>query len=433
MRTKLSVSLFAITLFSTSTVVSTRAAPFVANGPLATARFYHSATLLPNGKVLVAGGQTATFFTNSAELYDPANGTWTATGALSTNRAQHTATLLLNDPVAGKWTTTAPLNTARYHHTATLLPNGKVLVAGGGNDFGSLTSAELFDPISETWTNTGALNVSREFHTATLLPGGKVLAAAGLNSGSSFLTSSELYDPATKKWTATDGVTPARENHTATLLPNGKVLVVAGDNGSTLGGAEVYDVGLNFNTTWQPQIATATSPLNLGSSFLATGSKFRGVSEGSGGVNSQDSPSDYPVVQLRGVENGQTLFLPATSWSTNSFVSVPVGNFWPGYALATVFVNGIQSTSAVINVSVPIPTAPILTDTKKPANGSFQFGFTNSSGVLFGALAATNVTVRLTNWTALGLATEISPGHFQFNDPQATNFPQRFYRVRSAP
>src|SRR5580765_8159726 len=114
MRTKLSVSLLALTLFSTSITESAKAAPFVTNGPLATARFYHTATLLSDGKVLVAGGQSATFFTNSAELYDPANGTWTATGAMSTNRAQHTATLLLN---------------------------GKVLVAGGG-DFNYHSTAE---------------------------------------------------------------------------------------------------------------------------------------------------------------------------------------------------------------------------------------------------------------------------------------------------
>src|SRR5438552_11390781 len=116
---------------------------------LNTARSEHTATLLPNGKVLVAGGQNSFMGLTSAELYDPASGTWSATGSL---------------------------NTARYSHTATLLPNGKALVAGGRND-NHLSSAELYDPSSGTWSATGCLNNQRELHTAKLLPNGKALVA----------------------------------------------------------------------------------------------------------------------------------------------------------------------------------------------------------------------------------------------------------------
>jgi len=147
-------------------------APFTFDntGSLNTARDSHTATLLSNGKVLVAGGVGGAYLT-SAELYDPASGTWTATGSL---------------------------NTARGQHTATLLPDGKVLVAGGtlnSNGNNSLASAELYDPVSGTWTATGSLTTARFVHTATLLPNGKVLVAAGYGTSYPFdLTSAELSD-----------------------------------------------------------------------------------------------------------------------------------------------------------------------------------------------------------------------------------------------
>jgi hypothetical protein len=158
------------------------------------------------------------------------------------------------------------------------------------------------------------------------------------------------------------------------------------------------------------------------------GSQFCGVSEGSSG-NGQNSSTDYPVLQLRSLESALTTYLLATDWSTNSLASVPLWNFPPGYALATIFVNGIQSTSAVINVSVPIPTTPIITDETVQSNGWFQCNFTNSIGALFGMLAATNVSLPLSNWTALGGISEISPGQFKFVDPQTTNATKRFYRL----
>jgi hypothetical protein len=214
------------------------------------------------------------------------------------------------------------------------------------------------------------------------------------------------------------------------LLPNGQVLVAGGYNGSYLSSAALYDIGLGFSESRQPQIATCTSPLSLGGSLALTGSGLRGVSGGSGG-NTQDSPTDYPLVQLRSLENGQTLFLLSTNWQTNAFTSAPVWGFPPGWTLATVFVNGIPSTGSVLNISVPVPTTTTLTGAKRLTNGAFQFAFTNSVGALFGVLTTTNPTLSLSNWTALGGVTEISPGQFQFTDPQATNTARRFYRLRS--
>jgi hypothetical protein len=158
--------------------------------------------------------------------------------------------------------------------------------------------------------------------------------------------------------------------------------------------------------------------------------RIRGASGASSG-NSQDSPSNYPVVHLLSLENGQTLFLPCPNWQTNSLTSAPVLGFPPGYALVTVFVNGSSSTGSVVNVSVPVPTATTLTDTKQLTNGACQFCFTNTVGALFGVLATTDHAQPLSNWMALGGVTEVVPGQFQFTDPQATNSARRFYRLRA--
>jgi len=229
--------------------------------------FLNTATLLPSGKVLVAGGFLGDSPFDTAGLYDPATGIWSITGDLNAERMSHTATLLPNgkvlvaggfdydlddslnsaelyDPATGTWSSTGSLNTARVYHTATLLPNGKVLVEGGfdGGAFDinqALTSAELYDPATETWSYTGNLNTARIAQTATLLPGGKVLVAGGSGDNNSrtnnSLNTAELYDPASGTWSIAANLITARRNHTATLLPSGKVLVVGGDS------AELYD------------------------------------------------------------------------------------------------------------------------------------------------------------------------------------------------
>ena len=343
-----------------------------ATGSLATARDFHSATLLPNGKVLVAGGYNGSYLA-SAELYDPDTGAWSATESLATARSIHSATLLPNgkvlvagglngsylasaelyNPATGAWSATVSLATARASHTATLLPNGKVLVAGGYNG-SSLASAELFDPnsgASGSWSATGSLATARYAHSATLLPNGKVLVAGGSNG--SYLGSAELYDPATGAWSATGSLATARYVHSATLLPNGKVLVAGGLGASPLGSAELYDVGLGFLPAWQPQIATASSFLTPGNKLNLTGSRFQGISQASSGTV-QDSSTNYPVVQLRRLENEQVTYLPvdpASGWSDSSFTSAPVTGFPFGPALVTIFTNGIPSDARYLLVT----------------------------------------------------------------------------------
>jgi WD40 repeat protein len=166
------------------------ASTWSATGSMASARQHHTATLLPNGKVLVAGGNDST----GAELYDLASGTWSATGSMAS---------------------------ARQHLTATLLRNGKVLVAGG--------SSWIYDPDTGIWTAAGSISGFPEYgHTATLLPDGKVLVVGGYVGGFGTSNSAELYDPATGAWAATGSMAISRQYHTATLLPDGKVLVAGG-------------------------------------------------------------------------------------------------------------------------------------------------------------------------------------------------------------
>lgn len=247
---------------------------FTPTGNLNNRRADHTATLLNNGKVLIAGGDftvfmnsgTKHFCLSSAELYDPSTGTFTLTGSMNAQRcgglfAGFTATLLQNgkvliaggsnpnglvraaelyDPSTGTFSLTGSLNTPRIGHTATPLPNGEVLIAGGLNT-NYLTSAELYNPSTGAFTPTGSMHTARELFTASLLNNGDVLAAGGQNSNliPPFLTAAELYNPSTGKWTPTGSLNTGRYYQTATLRTNGQVLIAGG--GAHLASAELYD------------------------------------------------------------------------------------------------------------------------------------------------------------------------------------------------
>jgi hypothetical protein len=245
------------------------------------------ATLLSDGRVLVAGSGGVLDPVASAGLYEPRSGSWTATGNMNGVRTGHTATLLpdgkvlavggadrvgfggrnglttaeLYDPGSGSWTATGNLNEARTYHTATLLPDGRVLVVGGLSSAGSsLDSAELYDPSNGSWTGTGQLIDARVNHTATLLPDGKVLVVGGNPTPRSpaLLGSAELYDPSSGSWAATGSMIEARQGHFAALLRDGTVLV-AGGSGGPLASAERYDPSIGSWTATASMIETRTA------------------------------------------------------------------------------------------------------------------------------------------------------------------------------
>jgi uncharacterized delta-60 repeat protein len=225
--------------------------------PMNTARCDHTAILLTDGRVLVAGGFNNTYRT-SAEIYNPATNAWTYAASMHTARGLHTATLLANgrvlvaggfnggavpsveiyDPDDNTWTVAASLTDARYNHTATLLSDGRVMVAGGFTGT-SMANIEIYDPEIDTWSLMAGANPSRDRHTATLMSEGRVLVAGG-NDGS-ITASAKIYDPGTNTWTSVGNLQRNRENHTATLLMDGQVLVVGGnDTQSQLGISEIY-------------------------------------------------------------------------------------------------------------------------------------------------------------------------------------------------
>jgi len=258
----------------TGTVTFNASGTFAATGSMASDRYRHTATLLQGGKVLIAGGQNSVSVSNTAETYDPASNTFTATaGKMTVPRDAHTATLLpggkvliaggidgnvvsntaeLYDPSTGPFAPTGSMTTGRVFHTATLLSRGRVLIAGGYNG-GYLNTAEIYDSATGTFkAAAGAMVSRRDAHTATLLNDGRVFLAGGTD-GNTTLSSAEIYDPSTDAFIAVaSAMTSPRSGHTAVLLPSsGKVLITGGTNGTTdLNTAETFDpAALTFQAT----------------------------------------------------------------------------------------------------------------------------------------------------------------------------------------
>jgi hypothetical protein len=225
---------------------------------MAVSRYQHTATKLADGRVLVAGGCNAygcATDTASIEVFNPLTNRWTTVASMVLDRADHTATLLANgkvliaggfsplgslaenetyDPATNRWAVNMAMRNPRGSHTATLLPNGKVLVTGGDPGMGLPQSAtEVFNPSTGLWTNVGFMASVREYHQAVRLPSGKVLVVGGSSiRGRSWVTlaTAELFDPATNRFTPTGSMANPRESFGLTLLRDGRVLAVGADD-----------------------------------------------------------------------------------------------------------------------------------------------------------------------------------------------------------
>lgn len=252
-----------------SIVDSRGGGPFLPTGTMIQGRTYHTATLMKNGKVLVAGGydQTASEIgenLKSSELYNPATGLWTSTGDLGVVRSLHSATLLddgrvlatggsqgpgltissaqIYNPATAMWSHTTPMTYRRKSHASVLLANGKVLVFGGSDDTSILDSAEVYDPSSGTWSDTGRLNARRSGAGVCMLADGRILVSGGTDELNRRLKSVEIYNPSTGVWSPGPNMTGARSYHTQTTLQDGRILVTGGnDLKGHLSSCEIFD------------------------------------------------------------------------------------------------------------------------------------------------------------------------------------------------
>ena len=234
---------------------------------LTEARNGHTATLLPSGQVLIAGGFAEQFpdatlrALSSVELYDPSSSTWQTAASLPSARHSHRATLLasgkvlvsggwdhglsdpnLYDPGSDTWQGAGTMIRKRAGHSAVLLPSGRVLVVGAA------TIAEIYTPDEGAWSNSGALAQGRTQHRATLLHSGKVLVSGGSHRDGP-LDQAEIYDPGTATWSPAGTLAQAREKHTATLLPSGRVLVTGGIGELIEATSELYDPATGWTST----------------------------------------------------------------------------------------------------------------------------------------------------------------------------------------
>ncbi len=229
-------------------------------GSLTAARHAHTATLLADGTVFVAG-----YGFSTTERYDPGVGAWTATEPCPETLVGQSTTIVANgqvlvagggggvpkaawlfDPAADRWISTGSLAKARSEHTATRLADGRVLVVGGETRqrgrWRATAAAEIYDQTTGRWTKARPMSTPRRLHTAALLADGRVLVVGGVGRDLIPLASAEVYDPPTDRWTRVDPMSEPRIFHTLSILADGRALVVGGSpHPLSSSGVELFD------------------------------------------------------------------------------------------------------------------------------------------------------------------------------------------------
>ena len=403
-----------ITAISSAEIYSATAGTFSSAGNMTTARSQHTASLLntgtTSGDVLLAGGFTATSFTATAELFDPTNNTFTATtGNMTTPRYAHTATVLQNgqvliaggrsdstgagflssaelyNPSTRTFTATGSMTTARFSHTATLLSNGKVLIAGGKSDGATyLDTAELHDPTSGTFTAIAStMGSPRDAHTATLLADGTVLLAGGGIASSGFLTvtgSADIYNPTSNTFTPlTASLSVARAYQTATLLGNGTVVLAGGGNSSDPSVGEFQ--ALSTVEIYNPASKTFSfgASLNFARGFFASTLLGSGNVLAEGGFNGTNA--DYTI-------------LASAELYTSTGTSAPVAGLSP--ASLTFASQTLNTTSAAQTITLTNTGNAALAISGITVTGTNAGDFAQTNACPASLAANVNCTVNVT-------------------------------------
>jgi WD40 repeat protein len=278
---------------------------FQTGAPLTASRIGATATLLPDGRVLIAGGVSNGHSVASAEIFNPRTGASTATGSMVEARAWHSASLLSNgkvlmaggtgdrlcevyNPATGKFTKTGSLGYAPRYQAAVSLGDGRALIAGGINGAQYTSRAEVYNPATGHFVRVRSLKVDMQHATATLLQNGQVLIAGGDQADKkhpNVLAAAELFNPVKGTFVTTGSMLQGRSHFAAVLLQNGKVLAIGGVNPAGYAGllstAELYDP---YTGRW-----SATGAMSIGrSDFTATLMADGRVLVAGGGDNSTE-------------------------------------------------------------------------------------------------------------------------------------------------
>ena len=358
-------------------VVGGQFAPAVS---LATPRGRHTSTLLADGSVLIAGGQTAlgSGHEQTSLLVDATAAAVSAGADLTQERTEHVAVRLADGrvlmsgnregapsaaaiyvPDTGTFQPTAGAQLlGRCLHTATLLGDGRVLITGGVSSGVASASAELFDPVSETFAAAGSMTTARRSHTATLLSNGLVLITGG---GAAATASAELFDPSTGTFTAVGNMISARQRHFAVRLGDGKVLVGGGHDGvDILSTTEVFDPALG---AFLP-----TDNLNKARESAAAQLLGNGRVVVAGGIGAGNNPNSMTEVYDPVVER----------WLVSGALATPRAGLSPTLLCDGTWLvpGGEGATGMIASSEVYVPEIPSPAAFRKTGNmtGRSQFG-----------------------------------------------------------